>query len=78
METFAISEFKARCLAILDRVHKTGSPVLITKHGVPIARINPPVPELGATSGFSCMSGTAEELEDILAPLDPGDWNALQ
>jgi prevent-host-death family protein len=39
METMAISQFKARCLAVLERVRKTGKPVLVTRFGKPIARI---------------------------------------
>ena len=37
-----ISKFKATCRAILDRVAKTGKPVLVTRFGKPVARILPP------------------------------------
>jgi prevent-host-death family protein len=35
------SEFKARCLAVLDRVHQRGEEVTITKRGRVVARLVP-------------------------------------
>lgn len=35
------SEFKARCLAVLDDVARTREEVVVTKHGVPVARLVP-------------------------------------
>jgi len=32
------SEFKARCLAVLDDVARTRREVVVTKHGIPVAR----------------------------------------
>ncbi|MBV9281336.1 MAG: type II toxin-antitoxin system Phd/YefM family antitoxin [Chloroflexi bacterium] len=34
-------EFKQRCLALLDRVAETGMPIVVTKRGVPVARVVP-------------------------------------
>jgi prevent-host-death family protein len=34
-------QFKARCLAILDRVQATGEAVVVTKRGRPVARVVP-------------------------------------
>jgi len=36
------SQFKARCLRLLDEVAETGDPLIITKHGRPVARVVPP------------------------------------
>jgi hypothetical protein len=33
MEEIAISKFKATCLAVLEKVRKTGKPVLVTRFG---------------------------------------------
>ncbi len=75
----AISEFKARCLAIIERVRKTGQPLLITKRGVPVAQVlPPPVPEPVKKSSFGCMKGTARELGDIVEPLPAEDWEVLR
>jgi len=38
----AISEFKAKCLSLLEEVQKTKKPLLVTKFGKPIAEANPP------------------------------------
>jgi len=35
MEEIAISKFKATCLAVLEKVKKTGQPVLVTRFGHP-------------------------------------------
>jgi len=47
MQEIAISKFKATCLAVLKRVRETGEPVLVTRFGQPIARIEPPAQKLG-------------------------------
>ncbi len=41
-EVVPVSKFKATCLALLDKVKRTGQPVLVTKRGKPIALITPP------------------------------------
>jgi len=35
------SEFKAKCLSLLDRVHDTGQPITITKRGRVMAVLQP-------------------------------------
>ncbi len=35
------TEFKQRCLALLDQVAETKSPLIVTKHGRPVARVVP-------------------------------------
>src|SRR5438309_10586809 len=35
------SEFKAKCLAIMDEVERTGEAVVITKNGKPVAELVP-------------------------------------
>jgi antitoxin (DNA-binding transcriptional repressor) of toxin-antitoxin stability system len=41
MKEIAIFKFKATCLAVLERVRKTGDPVPVTRFGHPIAQIKP-------------------------------------
>jgi antitoxin (DNA-binding transcriptional repressor) of toxin-antitoxin stability system len=78
MEEIAISKFKATCLAVLERVRKTGQPIRVTRFGQPIAEINPPsgqrrVPRLGTGAG------TAVILGDIVGPIgDISEWEAAQ
>ena len=79
MDTMSVSQFKATCLAVLERVRRTGEPLLITKHGMPLAQILPaPPPPSPAESAFGCMAGMAEEVEDSLTPLAEEDWDVLR
>ncbi len=78
VQTIAIAEFKAKCLAILERVRKTGEAVLVTRRGTPVAQVVPPPPAAPPScSTFGAMKGTAREIGDALEPLPPEDWEAL-
>ncbi len=35
------TEFKAKCLKLIDRVGESGEPIVISKHGRPVARLVP-------------------------------------
>ena len=35
------SEFKAKCLRLLDDIQESGAEMVITKHGKPVARVVP-------------------------------------
>ena len=39
--TLPASEFKAKCLALIDRVRERGEPITITKRGRVVARLVP-------------------------------------
>jgi prevent-host-death family protein len=79
MDRVAISKFKATCLALLERVRKTGEPILVTRRGMPVAQIlPPPSPEPEENSGFGCMRGTIEITGDIVKPLPAEDWEVLR
>ncbi len=41
MASIGIAEFKSRCLKILQKVHETGVPVLVTKRDKPLAKVVP-------------------------------------
>ena len=72
-------KFKATCLAVLDRVKRTGEPVLITKRGKPVAQlVPPPPPEPPKKDTYGCMAGTAEILGDIVEPLGEDDWEVFR
>lgn len=79
METMAVSKFKARCLAVLERVRKTRKPVLITRFGEPVAEVGPPSAPRRSKGWMGSMRGTAEIVGDIVAPAVPeGEWEALR
>lgn len=79
MEEIAITKFKTNCLAVLERVRKTGKPIRITKFGKPVAEIVPPSPEPKKKSWLGSMTGTAKIVGDIIAPAcDEDDWEVLR
>ena len=41
MQTLKASEFKARCLKLMDEVQETGEEIVITRNGKPISRLVP-------------------------------------
>lgn len=76
-ETVSVSEFKATCLARLERVRRTGQRLLITKHGQPIAEVIPPSPVNRTDSWLGTAAGTGRIVGDLIAPvLDPDHWEA--
>jgi len=77
METIAISKFKATCLAVLEKVRKTGEPILVTRFGHPVAEIGPPGAGLKPVRKFGSMVGTMNIVGDIVGPIgDEVDWDA--
>lgn len=69
--------FKARCLAILDRVRETGERIVILKRGRPVAELWPPS---GAESRSpqSELVGTVTVVGDIVGPVLPEHhWESL-
>lgn len=79
MESIAISEFKAKCLAVLEEVRRSGEPILVTRRGQPIAEIVPPSRPAARTRQPGAAAGTFRIVGDIIAPAsDPQDWEVLR
>jgi prevent-host-death family protein len=79
MESMAISEFKATCLAVLERVRRTKKPVLITRFGQPVAEVVPPSVPPRHKSWIGAMAGTGKILGDIVSPIGKEcDWEAAR
>ena len=79
MAKMAASEFKAKCLGVLDEVARTGEPVVILKRGRPIAELIPVFdPDRGAFPQ-DALQGSVEIVGDIVAPPLPEEaWEALR
>lgn len=75
MKTIKASEFKAKCLKIMDEVASTGEPVVITKNGVPITELIPA--KRRPKTLFGALKGSARITGDILSPIDV-EWEALR
>jgi prevent-host-death family protein len=69
------ADFKAKCLELMDVVARTGASVVITKRGVPVARLVPASESSGSVFGFA--KGSFEETGDIVGPVVPA-WRARE
>lgn len=75
METIPITKFKATCFAVLERVRRTGKPILVTRFGEPIAKIGPPTPNAVRPEWVGVLAGTAVLHDDLIASaVEPGEW----
>jgi prevent-host-death family protein len=68
MEDVPISKFKAKCLGLIEQVHKTRQPLRITRHGIPVAEVVPAGPDR-KRKFVGDMVGTAEIVGDIVSPI---------
>jgi prevent-host-death family protein len=74
-KTIKASEFKAKCLALMDEVARTGERVIITKNGEPVADLVPHKPNAKNARGI--WKGDVEITGDIISPIDV-EWDALK
>ena len=68
MKTMGISEFKAKCIAVLKRAHRTRTPLVVTHRGKRLVRIDPlpaspPARRLGAFEGKAKILGDVVRFE---------------
>lgn len=78
-DTMSVSKFKATCLAVLDRVRRTGRPILITKRGQPIAELVPPSAAAVGGDWLGAARGSARLVGDVVAPVtEPEEWAVLR
>lgn len=79
METIAISKFKATCLAVLEKVRKTGEPVLVTRFGEPVAEVVPPPLPSRPKNWLGSFRHRGKILGDIESPAAPAEeWEVLR
>jgi prevent-host-death family protein len=76
IKKMAAGTFKTHCLAVMDEVHAKRQPILITKHGKPIAKL---VPADESTDDiFNFMAGKGRISGDIISPaVTPDEWGEL-
>ena len=67
------SEFKAKCLKLMDEVADNGNEIVITKNGRPVSRLVPYREK--PKSLFGIDKGRIKILGDIIEPLDV-EWEA--
>lgn len=77
MKTIPAGEFKTNCLAVMDEVKDKRETVVITKHGVPVAKLVPVNAEKDEIFGF--FSGKGSIRGDVVAPaLSSKEWGDLR
>lgn len=75
MKVIAASEFKAKCLALIDEVGTHGGRVVISKHGKPMAEL---IRYTDVESGYpqESLRGSVSIVGDVESPVVPAsDWN---
>jgi prevent-host-death family protein len=65
----AISEFKAKCLALIEEVDKTKVSLLVTRRGRPIAEVIPTTPNMEERTWLGSMSDSMEITGDLVSPV---------
>jgi prevent-host-death family protein len=77
MKKVAAGTFKVHCLALMDEVQAKREPVLITKHGKPVAKLVPVTKEKDDIFGF--LKGKAKITGDVVSPaLTLEEWGNLK
>jgi prevent-host-death family protein len=75
----AISEFKAKCLALLEQVRLTKQPIRVTRFGKPVAEVIPPLSVTARADWIGSMKGSIEIVGDMISPAnDESEWEALR
>jgi len=70
MQEIGISEFKAKCLALIEEVSKTKKPLRITRYGKVVAEIVPPSPVRKGCKFLGSGAHTFSILDhDIVGPI---------
>jgi prevent-host-death family protein len=70
------SEFKAKCLAVMDEVAESGQGVVVTKNGKPLVELVPHKAK-SKRSPLGIWKGKVEITGDIMSPIDV-EWDAMK
>jgi prevent-host-death family protein len=77
MKIMTATEFRARCLRVMDEVREKRLVVLITKRGRPVAKLVPP--DEPARDVFGCLVGKLEIVGDVERPvIESDEWHATR
>ncbi len=77
--TLSASEFKAKCLKLMDDVARSGEAVLITKHGKVVAQLGPAPGTRAVKSAFGMHRGLIYPIGkvDVTKPVvEASEWTA--
>jgi prevent-host-death family protein len=71
------TEFKAKCLGLLDEVNATGESVTITKRGKPVATLEP-VKTLNYKTTEGMLAGRFEVPDDLESLSFADEWEVVR
>jgi prevent-host-death family protein len=78
MEAVSITKFKATCLELLERVRRTGEPLVVTKRGKPIAEVIPFGKAEKGAPWLGAMRRSGKIVGDVVSPAsEDSDWEVL-
>ena len=78
MKSVPISSFKTHLLALLSELERSGEPILVTRRGKPVARVEP-ARKTAIGSWRGRWKGKVQILGDIMAPAcAPEEWEVLR
>ena len=70
------TEFKAKCLSLLDEVEQGGGQITVTKRGRPVATLGP-VPQAPWKSPANSLAGLGKLADDIDSYDTSALWNVV-
>ncbi len=68
MQTIKASEFKAKCLHLMDWVNQSNEEIIITKNGKPVSRLIPYHKQIDSL--FGLHKNTIKSNDDLITPVD--------
>lgn len=72
-----VSEFKAKCIAVLKEVQRTREPLVITLRGKPLATVQPAEPH-GHGKRLGGLKGQMTIRRDLVKVDTTADWEMLR
>ncbi len=76
MKKMPAGAFKTHCLAVMDEVQAKRQPVVITKHGKPVAKLVPA--DENTDKIYNFLEGKGTIVGDIVSPaISSDDWGDL-
>lgn len=76
MKKMVISEFKAKCIAVLREAQQTGEAILVTRRGQPLARIEP-IRQAPSERPLGVLRGRMKIHGDLIQADSSADWDLL-
>lgn len=74
MKTMVISDFKAKCIAVLKNAQHDGETLMITWHGHPLAKVVP-ICGRAAPRKLGTLKGRMNIRKNIVQADSSGDWD---